>query len=226
MTTPTLISAIYSLLLACAVPVALFCFVMAGFQLRQEGGSNFSAQGGFFKWLTWGAIFLTLTGIFAWLTAQGFNGGVFGTTGTSTAYTALIQKAVTSFIYDILRDRIAPLIAGALVLKALLDTGEGKSPFPSIISALFILGVGGFFTLANTSWNDGSQYATSNMLKNMLTWAMGSVAPVLGAMAIYGAIVQFVRKESWAIYLIVGGCLLMVPALWSLVQKWAGVTIS
>ena len=59
----------------------------------------------------------------------------------------------------------------------------------------------------------------------MLNWAMTSVAPVLGAMSIYGAIVQFVRKQNWSIYVIVGGGLLMVPALWALIQKWAGVTI-
>jgi hypothetical protein len=117
-----------------------------------------------------------------------------------------------------------PVIAGALVLKSLLDTGEGHSPFPSIISALFLLGVGGFFTQAQ-GWNDGTEYATSNILKSMLNWAMTSVAPVLGAMSIYGAIVQFVRKQNWSIYVIVGGGLLMVPVLWTLIQKWAGVTI-
>ena len=44
-------------------------------------------------------------------------------------------------------------------------------------------------------------------------------------MSIYGAIVQFVRKQNWSIYVIVGGGLLMVPVLWALIQKWAGVTI-
>jgi hypothetical protein len=44
-------------------------------------------------------------------------------------------------------------------------------------------------------------------------------------MSIYGAIVQFVRKQNWSIYVLVGGGLLMVPVLWSLIQKWAGVTL-
>jgi hypothetical protein len=223
MPTPTLFNALYSLLLTCATPLALFCFVMAGFQLREEGGTNFSSNGGFFRWILWGAVFLTLTGIFAWLSAEGF-GGAFGASGTTAAYTAPIASAVKDFVYNILRDRIVPVIAGALVLKSLLDTGEGRSPFPSIIAALFLLGVGGFFTQAQ-GWNDGSQYATSNLLKSMLNWAMTSVAPVLGAMSIYGAIVQFVRKQNWSIYVIVGGGLLMVPVLWALIQKWAGVTI-
>ena len=222
MQTPQLFNALYSLLLTCATPLALFCFVMAGFQLREEGGTNFSSNGGFFRWILWGAVFLTLTGIFAWLSAEGF-GGAFGASGATAPYTATIASAVQDFVYNVLRDRIVPVIAGALVLKSLLDTGEGRSPFPSIISALFLLGVGGFFTQAQ-GWNDGSEYATSNMLKSMLNWAMTSVAPVLGAMSIYGAIVQFVRKQNWSIYVIVGGGLLMVPALWALIQQWAGVT--
>jgi hypothetical protein len=31
---------------------------MAGFQLREEGGTNFSSNGGFFRWILWGAVFL------------------------------------------------------------------------------------------------------------------------------------------------------------------------
>jgi hypothetical protein len=223
MATPRLFNALYSLMLTCATPLALFCFVMAGFQLREEGGTNFSSHGGFFRWILWGAIFLTLTGIFAWLSGEGFA-GVFGSGGGTASYTAPISKAVQDFVYNILRDRIVPVIAGALVLKALLDAGEGRSPFPSIVSALFLLGVGGFFTQAQ-GWNDGSTYATADMLKSMLNWAMTSVAPVLGAMSIYGAIVQFMRKQNWGAYVVVGGSLLMVPALWSMVQKWAGVTL-
>ena len=157
------------------------------------------------------------------MSAEGF-GGAFGASGATAPYTATIASAVQDFVYNVLRDRIVPVIAGALVLKSLLDTGEGHSPFPSIISALFLLGVGGFFTQAQ-GWNDGTEYATSNILKSMLNWAMTSVAPVLGAMSIYGAIVQFVRKQNWSIYVIVGGGLLMVPVLWTLIQKWAGVTI-
>jgi hypothetical protein len=203
--------------------MALFCFVMAGFQLREEGGVNFSSNGGFFKWILWGAVFLTLTGIFAWLTAE-FPGVTFGTGGYAPDYTWHIQTAVTDFVFNVLRDRVVPVVAGALVLKALLDTGEGRSPFPSIIAALFLLGVGGFFTQAQ-GWNDKSQYATADLLKSMLNWAMNSVAPVLGAMAIYGAIVQFVRKQEWVMYVVVGAGLLIVPALWALIQKWAGVTV-
>jgi hypothetical protein len=126
---------------------------------------------------------------------------------------------------NVVRDRIVPVVAGALVLKSLLDAGEGHSPFPSIISALFLLGIGGFFIQVE-GWNTGSQYATADILKSMLGWAMTSVAPVLGAMTIYGGIVQFVRRQAWVVYAFVGAGFLAVPALWSLVQSWAGVSLS
>jgi len=102
---------------------------MAGFQLREEGGTNFSSNGGFFRWILWGAVFLTLTGIFAWLSAEGF-GGAFGASGATAPYTATIASAVKDFVYNILRDRIVPVIAGALVLKSLLDTGGRAKSVP------------------------------------------------------------------------------------------------
>jgi hypothetical protein len=222
MPTPNLFNAIYWLLLTSATPVALFCFVMAGLQLREEGGTNFSSNGGFFRWILWGAIFLTLTGISAWLSGEGFS-GTFGASGISASYTTTLAAAFHDFAYNMLLGRIVPVIAGTLVLKSLLDTAEGRSPLPSVISALFLLGVGGFLSQAQ-GWNDGTTYATADLLKNMLTWAMTSVAPVLGALSIYGAIVQFVRRQNWVIYVVVGAGLLMVPALWTLIQKWVGVT--
>ena len=101
---------------------------------------------------------------------------------------------------------------------------KGAAPFHPLFPLSSSLVSGGFFTQAQ-GWNDGSTYATADMLKSMLNWAMTSVAPVLGAMSIYGAIVQFMRKQNWGAYVVVGGSLLMVPALWSMVQKWAGVTL-
>jgi hypothetical protein len=222
---PNLFQAIYTVLIACASPLALFCFITAGFQLRNEGGVNYSSNGSFFKWILWGAIFLTIIPIFAWLNSEGFVAAGTSIGSYSPSYTAPIQHAVTDFVTNFLLAKIVPVIAGALVLKSLLDAGEGHSPFPSIISALFLLGVDGFYVQAQ-GWNDGSVYATASVLKGMLNWALNSVAPVLGAMSIYGAILQFVRRQNWVTYVFVGAALLVAPALWSLVQSWAGVSIS
>src|SRR5258707_12139096 len=95
---PNLFQAIYTVLIACASPLALFLFIAAGFQLRNEGGVNYSSNGSFFKWIMWGAIFLTITPILAWLSSEGFTAA--GTTiGTySPSYTTQIQQAVSDFV--------------------------------------------------------------------------------------------------------------------------------
>ena len=221
----TIFTSIVSLLMTTATPLAMMCFVMAGLQLRGEGGINYDANGGFFKWIVWGAILLTLSPIFSWLTAEGFTGLSGGlTAGSGTTYTNLISKAVADFVNNILVARFVPIVAGALVLKAVLDTAEGHSPLPSIIAALFLLGVGGFST-SMQGWNDGSTYATTNMLKSMLTWAMNTVAPVMGIMCVYGAILQYLRRQQWGSLVFSGMAFLAMPAIWTLVQGWMGVSV-
>lgn len=222
----TIFTYIVTLLMTTATPLALMCFVMAGLQLRGEGGVNYDANGGFFRWIVWGAIMLTLSPIFSWLAAEGFSAASGGlSTGSSSAYTSLIGTAVSDFVNNFVVARFVPVVSGALVLKAVLDSAEGRSPLPSIIAALFLLGVGGFSS-SMQGWNDGSTYATTNMLKSMLSWAMNSVAPVLGIMCVYGAILQFVRKQQWGTLVFSGMAFLAMPAIWTLVQGWMGVSVS
>jgi hypothetical protein len=220
----TLLNGIYGLLIGSAPTVALFCFVCAGFALRSEGGINYSTDGSFFKWITWGAIFLTITPILAYLYSLQIIAAGTVLSATNTTYTSTIQSAVPAFINNYLVDKIVPVVAGALVLKALLDTGEGHSPLPSIISALFLLGVDGFYQTA-VGWNNTTYTATADLLQNMLNWALASVAPVLGAMSIYAAVLQYVRGRDWATPAFVGGALIIAAGIWSLVQKWAGVSL-
>ena len=219
-----LVNGIYGLLIGCAPSLGLFCFVAAGFALRSEGGVNYSTDGAFFKWIAWGAIFITISPILAYLASLQFAAAGAGMSAGSTAYTAPLQNAVTNFVQYYLVGKIVPVIAGALVLKALLDAGEGRSPFPSVISALFLLGSDGLYQLA-VGWNDGSTYATADLLSSMLTWALSSVAPVLGAMSIYASILQFIRGRDWSTPAFVGGALIIASGIWSLVQQWAGVSL-
>jgi hypothetical protein len=222
---PNLFQALYGVLISAAPSIALFCFITAGFQLRNEGGVNFSSNGGFFKWIAWGAIFSTLSGILAWFVSEHFLAAAQPVGNMTRPYTVDINQAIIDFVNVYLLAKIVPTIAGALILKSLLDTAEGHSPLPSIISALFLLGVDGFYVQAQT-WNDGTPFATASVLQGMLHWALTSVAPVLAVLAIYGAIIQFIRQRDWATYVFAAGALLLAQVLWSLAQSWAGVTLS
>lgn len=215
----SLIGALFTL----ATPAALGCFILAGFALRGEGGINFDANGSFFRWITWGAIFLTLPGIVLWLQSQGLAGGLSIQNGSTSAYAQPVVLAMTSFSQLVL-NKLVPVMAGALVLKAMLDSAEGHSPIPSIISALFLLGISGFLTLAQ-SWNDSSSSSTFNLLQNMLNWAMTSVSPVVGGLCVYGAIFQYLRGKAWVTTAATGIAFLTITSIWALVKHFAGVTI-
>ena len=227
MGTPNLLNAIYYVLTTANLPLALFCFVMAGFQLRAEGGINFDANGSFFRWIMWGAIMATVPEVFSWLGAEGVipatNMG--GLTGASAGYTQVLSRAISDFVNTVILDRLVPIMAGALVIKALLDAAEGHSPLPSIFAAIFLLGVNGIWATAETNWLKTDQYATTEFLEGMLNWAMVSVCPVLGVMCLYTAILQYVKRSEWVTLALVGVAFLGIGGIWSLIQGWVGVTV-
>jgi hypothetical protein len=227
MSTP-LLNTIFTILTTANVPLAILCFIMAGMQLRGEGGINYDANGGFFRWIAWGAVMLTIAPIMSWLSAEGITaaGNLGGLAGARSLqpYGSSIVPALTDFVNNVLVARLVPVVAGALVLKALLDSSEGHSPIPSIVSSLFLLGISGFATMAQ-GWVAGDQYATTELLQSMLNWAMTSVSPVIGVICIYGAIIQYVRRKDWATAVFVGIAFLGVSGIWTLVKGWVGVSL-
>jgi hypothetical protein len=225
MNTP-LFNTIYGVLTQANLPLSLFCFVMAGFHLRAEGGVNYDANGGFFKWMAWGALMLTLTQAIGWLGSEGItaatnNGGLSPAT---QPYASTIVKVLTDFVNVILVQKLVPVVAGALVLKALLDTSEGHSPIPSIISAIFLLGISGFYTSVELM-AQSDNYATTELLSSILNWAMTQVCPIFGVLAIYGSIIQYVRGKDWLTTGLTGMAFLSVAGIWQLVQSWVGVSL-
>lgn len=222
----TLLSGVEYLLTTANVPLALFCFIMAGFQLRGEGGINFDANGSFFRWMAWGAVLLTLPDIAIWLTGEGVGklGGISFPAGAGTVYTLPLSRALTDFVYNIVLARLVPVMAGALVIKALADSAEGHTPLPSIFSAIFLLGISGFWATAQGWVASGSAYGTTDFLSSLLAWAMTTVCPILGVICIYGAIIEYVKGGRWIQFGVTGVAFLAVGGIWTLVQSWVGVT--
>ena len=195
---PPFLGNVIALLLALMTPAALGCLVLAGLCLRTEGGIDFQIGGSFLRYILWAAIFLTMQGIGTWfaslgLSLNGFNNG-FG-----TGELAPIAAVVTRFVQDVVLAHLVPVIAAALVLKAILDIGEGHNPLASIISALFLFGIQGLFTIFQ-GWNDGSGFATTDFLVNAWNYLASQLCPLAASLAIGGAVLAYVRNRNWMRY--------------------------
>ncbi len=224
MITPPIFAAAYYVLTTISTPGALFCLIMAGLQIRREGGINIDTSGNFAKWLLWSCIFLTLAQIQQWLS---LNLGLtisasFG--NSSASYATPIVQGVTTFVNSVMRDAFVPVAAGALVVKAVLDNAEGRNPLGSIVSAMFLLGVVGMFTTLQ-GWQDGTSTATVDLLQSFLSWVMTNVSPVAGTICILSAIVQNLRGERWGHLATSGAAFFVIVSIWTLVKSWVGVTI-
>jgi len=119
---------------------------------KNRRGINFQIGGSFLRYILWAAIFLTMQGIGTWFASlglglNGFNNG-FGTGELGPI--AAVVNTVRS------RRSAGPPGSGdrsGVGRQAIFDIGEGHNPLPSIISALFMLGIQGLFTIFQ-GWND------------------------------------------------------------------------
>jgi hypothetical protein len=220
MSLPPFLGNVLALLLALMTPAALGCLVLAGLCLRTEGGMNFQMGGGFLRYILWAAIFLTMQGIGTWFASLGLSLNGFGQ-GSGTGYLGTVSTVVSRFMQDVVMTRLVPVIAAALVLKAILDIAEGHNPLASIISALFLLGIQGLFTLSQ-GWNDGTEFATTNFLVNAWNYLASQLCPMAASLAIGGAVLAYVRNRNWMRYAASSFGLLTVSGLWYLIKAMAG----
>jgi hypothetical protein len=226
MTPPLIFQALLGLLMTLAIPASLAAFVLAGMKLRNEGGVNYQASGGFLKWLFWGSLLLTLPGVSAWLVQETVPGAAqLVSGGVSTPYTNGINKVAGDFVDDVLISHLVPVIAAALVFKALLDHSQGTNPLGSIVTAMFLLGIQGIYKLATGNWLTGGAYSTTDLLMNTFNYAAGTISPIVGGLAISAGILAFVQHKQWKSFVASGIGFLCVTGLWSLVKSWTGVTI-
>jgi hypothetical protein len=226
MTPPLIFKALLGLLMTLAIPASLAAFVLAGMKLRNEGGVNYQAGGGFLKWLFWGSLLLTLPGMSAWLVQETVPGAAqLVSTGTSTPYTNGINRVAGDFVDDLLISHLVPVIAAALVLKALLDHSQGTNPLASIVAAMFLLGIQGIYKLATGNWMTSGAYSTTDLLMNAFDYAAGTISPIVGGLAICGGILGFVQHKEWKSFVASGIGFLCATGLWALVKSWTGVTL-
>src|SRR5262244_946099 len=176
MGTPQLLNDVMSVLLLLAPSAAMLSLVLAGVSLRREGTLTFAIGGGFTKWMFWAVVFLTLQPLLTWFSLFGISTSL-SAGGITTPWLANIQTDVANFVSNFVVGRIVPTLAAFFVLRAILDTASGEHPLPSIIAAMFLLGIQGTFTLIQ-GYNTQTPFATADVLDSLWNYLAGTIMPI------------------------------------------------
>jgi len=212
------VNGIGTTLLAIAPFAALGCMVAAGVALRGEGGTNFKIGGGFSQWIMWAIIFCALPTLPLLMATLGVGGLTSNFTGGGSEFTGM-TAAATTFVQTFIVAKLVPSIAGFLVLKAVLDSGEGNSPLPSLVSAVFLLSVNGIWAMAK-GWVGTDAYGVTTGLSSALGYMGGTVCPICATVCFIGAVVTFIKGGRWGHLVLTGLAMLSFTGIWALVQSW------
>ena len=219
MPVPQFLSDLLQLLLGLAVPAAFCTLAAAGMSLRHEGGTNFHVNGRVGKWVMWTVIFLTLPQLLSWIAAQGIT-VPSGSGSVGTSWLASMETVFTNFVNQIVVAKLVPVIAAYFVLKACLDGAAGENPLASIVSALFLMSLSATMQLFQ-GWNDGGQYATTDMLTSLWNYIVRQIMPAAAGLACVGAVINFVRQRPWTRLVFAAVSFLSVSGLLTLFQAMA-----
>ena len=215
MPTPQLLNDIISLLLLLAPSAALLSLLLAGIALRREGGTTFGMGGGFTKWMLWAVIFLTLEPLLGWFPSFGI-GVPLPAGGINTDWLRTVQSDVACFVTNFILERLVPSCAAYFVLCAILDTASGGHPLPSILAAMFLLGLQTTYNLIE-SYNTGTPYATADVFDSLWNHLVGTIMPVAAVLALVAAILNFSLRKPFMKHVAASLALLSVSAIWKLV---------
>jgi len=219
MPVPQFLTDLLQLLLGLAVPAAFCTLAAAGVSLRHEGGTNFHVNGRTGKWVLWTVVFLTLPQLLSWIAAQGIT-VPSGSGSIGTSWLASMQTVFTNFVNQIVVAKFVPVLAAYFVLKACLDGAAGENPLASIIAALFLMSLSATMQLMQ-GWNDGGQYATTDMLTSLWNYIVGQIMPAAAGLACVGAVINFVRHRPWTRMVFAAISFLSVSGLLTLFQAMA-----
>jgi len=215
MPVPQLLNDIIQVLLQLAPAAALVALVLAGISLRREGGTTFAIGGGFSKWMFWAVLFVTLTPLLSWFSSFGVSVPV-SAGGIGTSWLNSFQTDVSNFVSNLVVGRLATTLAAYFVLRSILDTASGGNPLPSILSAMFLLGIQATYTLIQ-GYNSGTQFAPADVLDSLWNYLAGTIMPIAAGLAIAGAIINFATRRPALRLVAVALAMLCVSGIWKLV---------
>src|ERR1039457_4315105 len=152
--------------------------------------------------------------ILSWFSGFGMNVPI--SAGGGTAFLNVFKVDVTNFVNQFLVGYFAPVVAAWLVLRAVVDISEGRSPLSSILGAMFLLSIASTQALLQ-GWNSGTKFATADVLAGLWTYTASRILPVAAGMAIIGAILNFAFGKPAMRLICCAAGFLTVAALWRLV---------
>ena len=112
--------------------------------------------------------------------------------------------------------RLVPTLAAYFVLRAILDAASGGHPLPSILTAMFLLGIQTTYNLIQ-SYNTGTAYATADVLDSLWNHMVGTIMPIAAVLALVAAILNFATRKPFMQHVAVSLALLSVSGIWKLV---------
>ena len=217
MPAPQLLNDVISVLLFLAPSAAVLSLVLAGLSLRREGTMTFTIGRGFTKWVFWAVIFLTLQPLLSWFSSFGVSTQL-PSSGIATGWLSNFQADLTQFISQFILQRLVPTLAAFFVLRAVLDTAAGQHPLPSILAAMFLLGIQTTYSLLQ-SYSTGTQYATVDVLDSLWNHLAGTIMPIAAVLALIGAVLNFATRKPFLRLVAVALAMLTTSALWTLVTS-------
>ena len=216
MAVPQLLNDILNVLLLLAPSAAFLCLVLAGISLRREGGGiSFLIGGGFTKWMFWAVVFLTLQPLLSWFSSFGVGVPLPGG-GINSGWLGSFETDVANFVSGFVVGRLATTLAAYFVLRAILDAAAGGHSLPSVLTAMFLLGIQTTYNLLQ-GYNTGTRYATADVLDSLWTYLVSTIMPIAAGLAIIGAIINVATQRPALRLAGVALALLSVSAIWQLV---------
>jgi len=217
MPAPQLLNDVISVLLLLAPSAAVLSLVLAGLSLRREGTMTFTIGGGFTKWMFWAVIFLTLQPLLSWFSSFGVSTQL-PSGGIATGWLSNLQADLSHFISRFILQRLVPTLAAFFVLRAVLDMAAGQHPLPSILAAMFLLGIQTTYSLLQ-SYSTGTQYATVDVLDSLWNHLAGTIMPIAAVLALIGAVLNFATHKPFLRLVAVSLAMLTTSALWTLLTS-------
>ncbi len=214
MAVPQLLNDIIQVLLGLASAGALVALMLAGLSLRLEG-TAVVLGGGFSRWMLWAVIFVALQPLLGWFSSFGI-GAALPAGGIASSWLNTFQSSVSSFVSSFVVGRLGTVLAAYFVLRAILDSAKGGHPLPSILAAMFLLGVQTTHVLIQ-GFSTGTQFALADILDNLWTYLAGTIMPIAAGLAIVGAIINFATHRPAMRLIAVSLAMLCVSGIWRLV---------